>query len=411
MNLFTREELKEPAVDFQGIQKKYEGQTSAFTRFPDGYYATPDRKIFIILTYMPAGGNGISSAMKMREHIDPIIAKLEIDKKLPGVEVHFAGGVQDMIEEFQALVKDIGISTLVVILLTLAVVIGFFKSWRGTVALSGALTVGALLCFGLSFFAVGYMNANSAFLGSIVIGNGINVGIMFLARYYEERRSGARHASAIETAILTTSTATWTAALAAGFAYGSLMATSFRGFSQFGVIGLIGMVCCWLMTFLFLPVFLTLIYGKDSDHPDFHKIPKQPIISAVARAIERFPNQIAIFSVAFTLASVLVTSFFHGDFIETDLSQLRDKWSKEHGSGYYGKFAEEIFGRTLSPTIVMASSRDEARKIRDALMARKKRDGEKSLMMDIRSIDDFLPAQQEEKIKKVQELNRFFRLG
>ena len=46
---------------------------------------------------------------------------------------------------------------------------------------------------------------------------------------------------------------TWLAALAASLSYLSLAATSFRGFSEFGLIGGVGMLACWFATFLILP--------------------------------------------------------------------------------------------------------------------------------------------------------------
>src|SRR6476469_1543682 len=118
--------------------------------------------------------------------------------------------------------------------------------------------MGVFSTFGLSYFAVGYLNANSAFLGSIVIGNGINCGIIHLARYLEERRRGRSNSRAVYSSIVHTATSTWTAAGAAGLAYGSLILTDFRGFRQFGIIGLIGMVLCWISAFTLLPAYLTL---------------------------------------------------------------------------------------------------------------------------------------------------------
>jgi len=89
------------------------------------------------------------------------------------------------------------------------------------------------------------LHSNTAFMGSIIIGNGINTAIILLARHREERRSGANAEEAIARAIWGTRTATLSAALAAGVAYGSLFATQFRGFRQLGAIGGIGMLVCW----------------------------------------------------------------------------------------------------------------------------------------------------------------------
>ena len=45
--------------------------------------------------------------------------------------------------------------------------------------------------FAIAALTIGYLNTNTAFLGSIILGNGINFGIILLARYREQR---GRHA-------------------------------------------------------------------------------------------------------------------------------------------------------------------------------------------------------------------------
>ena len=88
------------------------------------------------------------------------------------------------------------------------------------------------------------LNSSTAFLGSVVIGNGVNFGIILLARYREERAKGHGVEDALVIAIRETRMATAVAATAAAASYGSLLLTQFQGFRQFGVIGGIGMLFC-----------------------------------------------------------------------------------------------------------------------------------------------------------------------
>ena len=55
-----------------------------------------------------------------------------------------------------------------------------------------------------------------------------------------------------------TCAATLAVAVAAMAAYGSLAVTNFRGFKHFGLIGSVGMLLCWLATYLLLPAVLLL---------------------------------------------------------------------------------------------------------------------------------------------------------
>jgi hypothetical protein len=88
---------------------------------------------------------------------------------------------------------------------------------------------------------LGHLNIATGFLFSIVAGNGINFGIIFLGRYFEELRGGSGNEASIRVAIRTTWKATLTAALAAAAAYASLWVSEFRGLKHFAVIGALGM--------------------------------------------------------------------------------------------------------------------------------------------------------------------------
>ena len=52
---------------------------------------------------------------------------------------------------------------------------------------------------------------------------------------------------------------TLAAALTASVSYASLLSTQFRGFRHFGVIGGVGILCCWAATFLILPAALAVL--------------------------------------------------------------------------------------------------------------------------------------------------------
>jgi aspartate kinase len=62
---------------------------------------------------------------------------------------------------------------------------------------------------------IDYLSASTAFLGSIVVGNGVNSSVMWLGRYFEERREGKTVADAVVGAHLGTWSGTLAAALGA----------------------------------------------------------------------------------------------------------------------------------------------------------------------------------------------------
>lgn len=407
LNIFRSTELPEPMLNIRALQQKYEGKASSYTRFPDGNYATPDGKLRILLAKLPGKLSGISGQLALKNAVDLSIA--ELNPKLnysPDIEIKFAGGVQEMIEEHHALIADLGLSTVVVILLVSLAMFGYFRDFRATIALLASLMVGTLWTFGISYFAVGYLNANSAFLGSIVIGNGINFGIIFLARYIEERKRNHSNLRSIRTAMSKTASSTWTAALAAGLAYGSLMLTEFRGFRQFGVIGLIGMVLCWLSAFTLLPAFLTLMDRGQafSGNPKRKPEKKYSLPGLVASLVSKYPTPLWVGSFILTLVSLLLLFRFDSSVLETDLKKLRDKHSMEQGAGYLSKYVDDVFQRYLSPLVALPRTHEDAREIANKFKERQAQEGKTSQIAAVLTIDDFVPTHQEEKIKLLEEI-------
>ena len=130
---------------------------------------------------------------------------------------------------------------------------------RSIFVMAVTIAVGLTWTFGLTQVVIGHLNVATAFLVSIVAGNGINVGILYQARYFEERRRGLDPAAAVRAAVHATWRPTAIAALGAAASYGSLLITDFRAFRDFGFIAASGMILCWIVKTLMVPPMLVLI--------------------------------------------------------------------------------------------------------------------------------------------------------
>ena len=402
LNIFSEKRLQEPKLDFNQLLKKYEGQASAYAKFPDGYYATPDEKVRILVAYMP--GKGIEAAHQLRSAIDQAITNLNPKAYAPDMEIRFTGNIQNLIEENAALIADLVASTIIVLLLVTAAMLLFYRSLLATMALVWSLFMGTFWTFGVAYFAVGYLNANSAFLASIVVGNGINFGIILLARYLEEVRKGGEHDQAISLSMTATATSTWTAALAAGLSYGSLILTDFRGFKQFGVIGLFGMILCWISAYTLMPAYLTFFSLIRKGTPITSSARQARFAGWIASGVEKFPLLIWGTSLILLISSVLAFRNIREGVIEVDLNALRDKWSMEKGSGYYSKYIDDVFQHGLSPMVILPHSREQARRIAAAFKAKKAAEGKDTLFTTVQNLDDFIPDDQSKKITLLKEI-------
>jgi predicted RND superfamily exporter protein len=407
LNIFNGLELPEPRLDFDGLREKYARRTSSYAKYPGGYYATADEKVRAVLIYMPGKATSVDHSLRFRALVEGIIKQLNPRSYAPDLTYRFTGGVEDTIEEHGALVADLELSTVIVCVAVALVMLIFYRNVRATAALVASLFAGTLWTFGISYFAIGYLNANSAFMGSIVIGNGINFGVILLARYLEERRRGAAHEAAAGTAASLTATATATAALAASLSYGSLVLTSFRGFSQFGVIGLIGMVLCWISSYALMPAYLTLLERwrplvKEGGEPE----PARPVSGAIAWCVGRFPGVVAALALAATAASIFAFTRYDRDrVIESDLSRLRSKQCLEEGSTWVAvTYLDKIFQRYMSPLVILPEKREDAEKIAGLVREKQRADGPDSLIANVQTLEDFVPANQREKIGLITDI-------
>jgi predicted RND superfamily exporter protein len=402
------EDTKKLGINVKHLREKYDSKSGALDRFPDDYFQMNHGATRVVLAFLPGKATGVGSAKRLSEAALGIIRELDPAKYAADMKVGLGGDVQNVVEENRELVKDLVKSFVICTVLVTFVTWAFFGTLSGVAALSFALFVGVTLTFGASFFLVGYLNANTAFLGSIVIGNGINFPIILLARYAEVRRqkeNGGALAS-MTLAMAETWKPTLAAAAAAGVSYGSLALTDFRGFSQFGEIGAVGMTFCWLATFLVLPAFVFFL-EKHGWMRVVSRIPEglSPMANLAPFAV-KYHRWLAGGTILLTLASVAGATQLSKSTIESDLSKLRNKWSMEHGSGFWGKKTDEIFGRGLTPTVVLTDNSADAEKVFASLEKIQKREGASSPFASLSDISEVYPRHQARKFEILNELNK-----
>ncbi|HWZ90256.1 MAG TPA: MMPL family transporter [Polyangiaceae bacterium] len=278
MNLGLDDEDKgniPPPLDAQAVEDKFKQKIDdAEKKQPgtDGYYIGKSRgKTWgTVLVRTPLGGMD-PRAFELREQIEGLIAKIHPQQWDPALTVGFTGNLITGAEGHRAITHDLTQVGAWGVAMILMVVFLFFLRLRVLFCMGLTILVGCTWAFAGAYLSIGYLNTASGFLVSIIAGNGINFGIIYMARYIEARRGGETVHEAVLTAHRETRTATLAAAAAAMVAYGSLAVTNFRGFKHFGVIGGIGMLLCWIVTYLLLPPTLVL---TERVSPLFHANPK-----------------------------------------------------------------------------------------------------------------------------------------
>ncbi len=312
----------------------------------------------------------------------------------PSAKIGFTGGVVTSVAEHDAISEGMLVSSVVTGLLVALVLALYFRSATLLGLLLSTLAVATALAFGIAAITVGHLNAATAFLGAIIAGNGVNYGIFLIARYLEERR---RHDVdvALSHAIVGTLRPTAIASLGASIAYGSLAVTSFRGFADFAVIGAVGMMVCWMASYILLPALL-LRCGRDTRI--FHG---DPIVGGTLVRILGFrrSNLVCAVALAVCLVSVvIVVRYIKADPFEYDITQLRSQGGEAVTARRWMSLSDKHFGRGITARTYIAADRlDQVPMIIGALRGR-------DAIGTVNSILDVVPLDQAKKIAVLAEI-------
>jgi uncharacterized protein len=392
-----------PPLDFSDIEQKYGGGAGTLaSQFRNGYFQTPDGRVLVLLVRPPESSTGLDANKRLLDRVRAEVEAVNPRSFDPAVVVGYAGEVTDVVEEQQALVEDLASSTVLVLVLVLLVLWIYFRRWTAILAISGALAAGCTLTFGLAYFLIGHLNANTAFLGSIVVGNGINVSIIITARFLEERRRATPVDRAILLAWRDTFAATFVAAFAAGLSYFSLSVTAFRGFNQFGIIGGIGMALCWVTAYLLMP---PLLVALDRRSRRAAPPPHRPVLGTlVCGLLSRRLRAVRVASAVLAVAAVAAIAAYRHDPIEYDLSKLRASRSERSGSIHWGKKVDEVFRAYLTPIVVWAETPGELRRVVAGIEAKRRALGGQDPIREVRTLDDVVPPDQAQKLPLLQKL-------
>jgi predicted RND superfamily exporter protein len=247
-----------PRDILERIRDEAEEGKEKMEKYPGGYYIHGDRDFLAIFVRSDLGAGNAAGIERLISAIDAEVQALGPESYAADLTVAYGGNLVVAGEEHQALKNELTSAMLLTVAFVLAAIFVFFRNWRAPFILGGALAVPVIVTFGFAELAVDYLNTSTAFLGSIVIGNGINPNIIWLARYFEERRGGHEVSHALARTHRGVWLATLTASFAAALAYGSLVLTDFRGFRDFGIIGAVGMILAWLGAVLLLPAIVVL---------------------------------------------------------------------------------------------------------------------------------------------------------
>jgi predicted RND superfamily exporter protein len=385
-----------PPLDFDDIQKKYDLRTTSSHHFEDDHFANGEQHAALLLIEVGEFDTGRVRSEALLQRVKSDVAALRPESYAPELRVGFTSDVAINTEETQALVADLMLSSVVVVVLVIAVIVLYYEWWRSIVILLPPLLLATVYAFALASLwplHVTELNSNTAFLGSIIVGNGINFGIVLLARYVEERRRGAEVTEGLVLGVWGARVGTLSAALAAGVSYAALAFTDFRGFRQFGFIGGIGMILSWVVAFVLMPPLAAWVDRRPALPPQ-----RAAVMPLLVKLLKRHPGAIVAVAALLAAGAAWKVRSFGPDQIETDFSRLRRADTWKTGEGYWGRKMDALLGTYVTPTVLLTDSPEQARAIGRVLADERKHPPLDGMIASVRTLDDVVPTDQGPKI-------------
>ena len=404
-----------PPLDAQALEDRFKKKIEeAQKQQPgtDGYYIGQSKGATygVILVRSPLSSMD-PLAFELRAQIQKLVSDLHPQAWDPQLTVGYSGNLITAAETKHEITQDMVQIGGVGVSMILGAILLFFLHFRVLACMGLTILVGCTWSFAGAYLGIGYLNLASGLMVSIIAGNGINFGIVYMARYIEARRAQQSIAESILTAHRETHIATLAAAAAAMVAYGSLAMTNFRGFKHFGAIGGMGMTLCWLATYLLLPALLAI---TERVRPMFGRGPSwrskargfygYPFVWAATRA----PRAIALFGLLSGIVTIAVSvRYFAEDPMEYNLrTVLGGKAHRQTEAGALAGRVDDIVGRAGQDGRAIVVDRvDQVEPLVSALL--KRRD---AVPKDVRpfekvvTIFDVLPKDQEKKLELLSEI-------
>lgn len=413
----TKAADEKPALGLDEHRVKWDAQARKHDDFPTGYFASLDGTMLGIRIVSTSSGTGDSGGDKLLDRVKVMVSRLEPAKFHPDMKVGFAGDIPNAVAEKESLVGEAALATGVAMVLILGGIAWFYRSMWAIPMIGFPPLFGIGCAYAFATYRYGFVNSSGAFLGAIILGNGVNYPIVLYSRYREFRARGMTPDAARRDAVWNAFRAELVGASVASIAYGSLTITSFRGFSQFGFIGFVGMFLVWLSMIPCVPAMIVVVEriqarlpeGLRQAPPRLDEDESRGFLSrVVGNVTERHPRIFIGITIIITIVAVWKLPTFLRDPWEYNFHKLGSRGSQTSGAGEWSNKAEKVFGgkMNVAGALMLADTPEQTPLLKERILANDHADPQGSLIAEIATVADLLPGTRAEQEKKLAILER-----
>src|SRR6478609_3074303 len=394
----------------QSVQSSFQkslDRAKAATPGSDGYYIGEDGHLAVILIRTPLRAMD-QRAFELENQVERLIDEGHYPSVDPQFKHGFTGNLVTSAEEYRDITRDLTEVGIAGGILVLLVVYLFFFRMRALLALGFSIALGLIWTLAFTVLTIGYLNTATGFLISVIIGNGINAMVIYMARFLEARRDQLLSMpEALKTASLDTWGATLAAVGVAVMSYSALMTTQFRGFRHFGVIGAAGMLLCWIATYTVLPALLSSFERLKSSQGGVSERLGGLYAKPFIWLAKRYAGPLSLFGVVSVLGMGAATAaYFIYDPLEYDMGRIRnDSRSPSEAQALSSRMAKVVGGLNQGGRAVLADRLDQVLPLVTELERRRDSAAEDAKPFgQVVSVFSLMPGDQDEKIRLLSEI-------
>ncbi len=352
----------------------------------EGYFWTKDKR-YLLIFITPVGKEEFAGTLESINDLRKNVARVRAD--FPDINAGVTGPEALNVDQMSTALRDMEMATVLSIIGLTVLFIIFRKSIRRPLFESVTLLIALSWSFGLTTLFIGHLNILSITFAPLLLGLGIDFGAHWFARYQEEE---SKNSLSKEEVLCVTMERIGPGILLAGsnlaISFLPLTLTGFKGLVELGFICFLGMIVMTAASLFVLPS-LVALFDRPKQRPtgDFNSGHVTPFMNLTRRRV------IAILALSFAVTAV--AAWYAGG-VRFDLNMLHLQSPKAESVAWEHRLLEasdvsSIFGEMLSPTL--EGVRQRAQQLEKVTSVAK-----------VESILDLLPSNQEEKIRRLQEL-------
>ena len=408
---------KKSALGLDDFRAKWEAHANKHDDFPTGYFASADGQMVGLRIVSTSSGTGDAGGDTLLDRVKAHVAAMSPATYDPGMVIGYAGDIPNAVAEKESLLSEAAMATGLALVLILGGIAFFYRSMWAIPLVGFPPLFGVGCAYAFATYAFGFVNSSGAFLGAIILGNGVNYPIVLYSRYREFRARKMEPAVARREAVWNAFRAELVGASVASIAYGSLTITSFRGFSQFGFIGFVGMLLVWISMIPCVPAMIVLLEAlQEKLPPGFRQAPpvlegdgsRGSISRIVGDVTARHPRLFVGVAAVLTVVALVKIPKFIQDPWEYNFHNLGSRTSHHGGAGEWSNKAEKVFGgkMNVAGAMMLADTPEQVPLLKAKILANDAADPKGTVIADIATVNDLLPGTKEEQEKKLEVLER-----